>query len=449
MSCGSHHARNVAARIAWHAERTPGRSTAMSAIASAVKRRSEDPGEQPERHGQQPLQHRRVAHEALPPAQDVVEPGERREVLVVELVVVADLAGDPRVAGHRGVVAVVVGGRRDERPERDHHRHHGVDHPRPAEPPPAGRPVAPPRSRRTSSAAVASSIATSSPTSTRFSGVGLLVNSSSTRQGDGQRPGGDGRDGRGQQVDARQQRRGRAGQLGAVAGHGQHGVVGSGEHGRVRRGRVERVRRRALVLRTPAAGAADRVGAVAVERLVDERPAERAHLDAAVPGGHDHALGARPRPLRHGRGQHDRPARRVRLRLPGGGAGEGGVQRQRPVGGEVQQRRLGPGRVLRPGRPVGSFTDTRRERQRQRAHHRHEPGQPGEQRVQPPPPERGRPRGCRRPAASPVLRSQPPNHPGRRSRGGGRAGTGCRVWPRRFRAYPPDTARPGTGEHGP
>ena len=40
MSCGSHQARNTAASIAWQAERTHGRSGAVSAIASAANRRS-------------------------------------------------------------------------------------------------------------------------------------------------------------------------------------------------------------------------------------------------------------------------------------------------------------------------------------------------------------------------------------------------------------------------
>jgi hypothetical protein len=40
MSCGSHHARNVAASTALQATRTPGRSGATSAIASAVNRRN-------------------------------------------------------------------------------------------------------------------------------------------------------------------------------------------------------------------------------------------------------------------------------------------------------------------------------------------------------------------------------------------------------------------------
>jgi hypothetical protein len=40
MSCGSHQARNTAASIAWQTERTPARSAATCAIASAAKRRS-------------------------------------------------------------------------------------------------------------------------------------------------------------------------------------------------------------------------------------------------------------------------------------------------------------------------------------------------------------------------------------------------------------------------
>ena len=227
MSCGSHQARNTTAS-------TTGRPRAgedgrrRSSPSPPPRSAQHHPGEQPEDDGEDPLRHRCVSDDPLPPGQDVVEPGERREVLVVQLVVVADVAGDAGVARHRGVVAVVVRRGCDEHPEQDHRRHRDVDHPRHREPPPS-RHTGTARSTHARSAAVARSSGGQQPDQHVLDEGGAAGELVVDGEGHLQPAGLHRRECRRQHVDRGQLRPARPGQLGAVARDGQHGVIRPGE----------------------------------------------------------------------------------------------------------------------------------------------------------------------------------------------------------------------------
>ena len=83
----------------------------------------------PADHRGHPQRHRREPGLLLPPREQVVRPGERREALVVELVVVRHVARERHVGRHRRVVAVVVGQRRQVEPGQEGHDDDRVDQP--------------------------------------------------------------------------------------------------------------------------------------------------------------------------------------------------------------------------------------------------------------------------------------------------------------------------------